>query len=183
MPRSTPNILVTGTPGVGKSSLCAEVVKQVNFEWIEISKVAKSRECISGYDEELNCPIIDEDKVIDELDPVVESGGKIIEYHGCDFFPERWFDKVFVVRANNTILYDRLQERAYSDLKIRKNIECEIFQSILEEAMSSYEPSIIQELHNNNASDMEQNTAIIVEWINTWLQNNEKSKNEMFGSK
>lgn len=50
-------------------------------------------------------------QVIDEMDPVVEDGGKIIEYHGCDFFPERWFDKVFVVRTNNTILYDRLQER------------------------------------------------------------------------
>jgi adenylate kinase len=50
-------------------------------------------------------------QIIDELDPVVEEGGKIIEYHGCDFFPERWFDSVFVLRTNNTILYDRLQER------------------------------------------------------------------------
>lgn len=52
-----------GTPGVGKSTLCAEVIKQVNLEWIDISKVAKSRECLVGFDNELNCPILDEDKV------------------------------------------------------------------------------------------------------------------------
>lgn len=39
------------------------------------------------------------------------SGGVIIDYHGCDFFPERWFDIVFVLRTDNTVLYDRLSER------------------------------------------------------------------------
>ena len=34
-----------------------------------------------------------------------------MEYHGCSFFPERWFDIVFVTRADNTILYNRLEER------------------------------------------------------------------------
>lgn len=38
-------------------------------------------------------------------------GGNIVEYHGCDFFPERWFDAVFVLRTDNTLLYDRLQQR------------------------------------------------------------------------
>jgi len=41
----------------------------------------------------------------------MEEGGKIIDYHGCDFFPERWFDVVFVLRTNNTLLYDRLEKR------------------------------------------------------------------------
>ena len=39
------------------------------------------------------------------------TGGVIVDYHGCDFFPERWFDKVFVLRTDNTILYDRLTQR------------------------------------------------------------------------
>ncbi|XKL65699.1 hypothetical protein PGB90_009119 [Kerria lacca] len=165
MSRSKPNILITGTPGVGKSTLCTEVLKHVDLDWLEISKIAKIRDCLAGYDEQFNCPIIDEDKIIDELDPVVEMGGKIVEYHGCDFFPERWFDGIFVLRTNNTILYDRLQERGYNDLKIRKNVECEIFQSILEEAMNSYDGTIIQELHNNNINDMEKNIKIILRFI------------------
>ena len=43
----------------------------------------------------------------------MSAGGNIVEYHGCDFFPERWFDAVFVLRTDNTILYDRLQLRYY----------------------------------------------------------------------
>ncbi|KAK7582770.1 hypothetical protein V9T40_014215 [Parthenolecanium corni] len=168
MTRAKPNILITGTPGVGKSTLCSEVLKCVDFEWLEISKIAKSRDCLSGYDEKLHCPILDEDKIIDELDPIVESGGKIIEYHGCDFFPERWFDVVFVLRTNNTVLYDRLKERGYNDLKIRQNVECEIFQSILEEAMESYDQKIVSELHNNDTKDMENNIKTVVDWINEW---------------
>ena len=50
-------------------------------------------------------------KVIDELDDQVSEGGYIIDYHSCEFFPERWFDIVFVLRTDNTILYDRLQKR------------------------------------------------------------------------
>ena len=39
------------------------------------------------------------------------AGGCIVDYHGCDFFPERWFDLVLVLRADNTVLFDRLVKR------------------------------------------------------------------------
>lgn len=65
-------------------------------------------------------------------------GGCVVDYHGCDFFPERWFDIVVVLRCDNTILYDRLAARGYDGKKIRENIECEIFGSLLEEALESY---------------------------------------------
>lgn len=48
----------------------------------------------------------------------MEEGGKIIDYHGCDFFPERWFDVVFVLRTNNTLLYDRLEKRFVTQTKV-----------------------------------------------------------------
>lgn len=41
----------------------------------------------------------------------MEEGGNIVDYHGCDFFPERWFDCVVVLQTDNTILYDRLSRR------------------------------------------------------------------------
>lgn len=50
-------------------------------------------------------------QVLDELEDKIEEGGKIIDYHGCDFFPERFFDIVFVLRTDNTLLYDRLAAR------------------------------------------------------------------------
>lgn len=52
------------------------------------------------------------DQVVDALDKEMsEEGNRLVDHHGCDFFPERWFDLVVVLRADNTILYDRLQAR------------------------------------------------------------------------
>lgn len=85
-------------------------------------------------------------------------GGNIVEYHGCDFFPERWFQLVFVIQCGNTVLYDRLAKRNYNEKKIKENIECEIFQTILEEAQDSYDTSTVHAFKNENSADL--NTAI-----------------------
>ena len=50
----------------------------------------------------------------DELEDVMEGGGVIVDYHGCDFFPERWFDRVVVLQTENSVLYDRLTKRSES---------------------------------------------------------------------
>jgi adenylate kinase len=34
--RSIPNILVTGTPGVGKSTLCEQLAERTGLEWLEL---------------------------------------------------------------------------------------------------------------------------------------------------
>lgn len=49
--------------------------------------------------------------MVDELEDSMAGGDNVVDYHGCDFFPERWFDAVFVLRTDNTILYDRLAKR------------------------------------------------------------------------
>jgi adenylate kinase len=41
----------------------------------------------------------------------VPAGGKIVDHHGCDWFPERFFQLVVVLRADNTVLWDRLEKR------------------------------------------------------------------------
>lgn len=45
-------------------------------------------------------------------------GGAIVDYHGSDFFPERWFDFVIVLRCSTEILYDRLKQRGYDEFKV-----------------------------------------------------------------
>jgi adenylate kinase len=45
------------------------------------------------------------------MEEMLEGGGWVVDYHSCDFFPERWFDLVLVMRVDNTTLYDRLSAR------------------------------------------------------------------------
>lgn len=170
--RTKPNIMVTGTPGTGKSTLCKELAERTGFEWLELSKLATDWECVNGFDEEYQCNILDEDKLLDTLEPIMANGGKIVDYHGCEFFPERWFDVVFVMRTDITILYDRLSERGYAGKKLTGNVECEIFQTLLQEAKSSYAEEIVHELESNTQANKESNLSRIVTWIENWTEDN-----------
>ncbi|KAL3275242.1 hypothetical protein HHI36_020011 [Cryptolaemus montrouzieri] len=82
------------------------------LQWLEISKIAKEFSCLEDeFDEVYQFPVLDEDKLLDGLEETMCVGGNIVDYHSCEFFPERWFDVVFVLRTDNTLLYDRLVSR------------------------------------------------------------------------
>lgn len=176
--RLYPNIIITGTPGCGKTSHCESLVESLNdelrshFQHLEISKVARERGCIDGFDQERDSSIVDEDKLVDSLEPDLREGGKIIDWHCCDVFPERLIDLVVVVTCDNSVLFDRLSQRGYPDSKITENIDCEIMQVILQEAKDSYAPEIVIELSSEDLETMDDNVERIIQWINSWRENN-----------
>ncbi|XP_020805517.1 adenylate kinase isoenzyme 6 homolog [Drosophila serrata] len=163
-PDAEPNILITGTPGVGKSYLCERLAEQLKFKWLDCSKIAKDNDFVEEYDAEYDCPILDEDKLLDHLEPIMAKGGNILEYHGCDFFPERWFEAVFVVTCPNTTLFDRLKVRQYNEKKLKSNIECEIFATILEEAYDSYKEDKVFKLCNETKADADNCLKTVKNW-------------------
>lgn len=55
--------IVKGTPGVGKSRICAEISKKCGLKWQDVSKIAKDNEFVEDHDVQLACPVLDEDKV------------------------------------------------------------------------------------------------------------------------
>lgn len=63
MARRAPNILITGTPGTGKSTLCENVASTTGLRHLEIGKLVKSQQLHSGWDDEFDCLVIDEEKV------------------------------------------------------------------------------------------------------------------------
>ncbi|GBO99242.1 hypothetical protein EVAR_519_1 [Eumeta japonica] len=146
------------------------LAEKTKFTWLEISKLAEEYNCLEEYDPEYQCPFLNEDKLLDVMESMMAKGGSIVDYHGCEFFPERWFDGVFVIRTNNTQLYDRLAARGYSGKKLDDNIQCEIFETLLEEAKESYKPEIVIELQNNQQEQLESNVATIIDWIHKWKE-------------
>jgi adenylate kinase len=58
--------------------------------------------------------------------------------------------------------------REYPEKKIQENVECEIFQTILEEARGSYSTDIVHECPSNTPDEMETNLENIVTWLQQW---------------
>ena len=103
--------------------------------------------------------------VIDTLEPEIGKGGCIIDFHTSGFFPERWYKLVFLLRASNTILYDRLKAKGYLPKKIEENVECELLEVTSEEVYSSYKENIICQLKNELPEDLQTNIQIIIDKI------------------
>ena len=94
---------------------------------------------------------------------MLAKGGVVVDHHSCGLFPERWFDLVVVLRASNTALFDRLTARGYSERKVRENVECEIMQVVLDEAVESYKKEVLLELTSESVDDMEENVEKVEE--------------------
>ncbi len=167
-----PNILITGTPGTGKTQTSSLASEKTGLMLINVGDIVKQHECYECRDEEFDTYIVDEDKLIDVLEPMMEKGGNIVDYHSGEFFPERWFDLILVLRTETELLFDRLSERGYNEKKRAENIECEIMQTVLEDIRESYDPNIVHELQSNTIDDLDNNVARIEQWLANWRANN-----------
>mmetsp|Transcript_1183 Transcript_1183/g.1928 ORF Transcript_1183/g.1928 Transcript_1183/m.1928 type:complete len:176 (-) Transcript_1183:128-655(-) len=168
-----PNVLVTGTPGTGKSAFCEAAVESLDLKLVDVTELVKNHECHEGRDEAFDTLVLDEDKLLDVMEPIMSEGGNIVDYHSCDFFPERWFQLVLVLTADTEVLFDRLQARGYSKKKVDENMECEIMQVVTESARESYDAEIVHCLSSNTLDDMESNVARLKSWYASWMAQNE----------
>lgn len=177
--RSLPNIIVTGTPGVGKTTTCEQLVSQSSttrnpFTHLSINDLVKSRSCHESYDEDLKTHIVDEDKLLDEVEKDIgdgEKGGFLIDWHACDLFPERWVDLVVVLRCEDTsVLFDRLHGRGYGEQKLQENMDAEIFGVLSDEAKEGFAEGTVVELKSVTADDVDENCDRIMVWVDGWMQ-------------
>jgi adenylate kinase len=98
----------------------------------------------------------------------------VVDYHSCELFPERWFDLVTCLTLvdDTATLYDRLAARGYSEKKIRENVECDIFQVVVEEAKEAYEEVWVRA--NADADAMEATVEEIAAWCESRQISGEK---------
>lgn len=156
-----PNVLVTGTPGTGKTTLSKLIEQEFGMTHIEVGKVVKEKKFYSEYDPVMDTHDVeedDEDRLLDYLEPMMVEGGVVIDYHGSSLFPERWFNSgaVVVLHAETDILYDRLVGRGYNAAKREENMAAEITCVCENEAMESYDESIVMIVQNNSTREMDE---------------------------
>jgi adenylate kinase len=166
-----PNLLVCGTPGTGKSTLCSAVAERCGLRHIVLGDVARARGLHAGpcadaaWEGALALDGDAEDALLDALEPEMAAGGVVLEHHTVDFFPERWFGRVLVLRCETDVLFDRLTARGYGARKVEENVCAEIMCVVAEEARDSYAAAVVRELPANSLDDLDAAVASVEAWL------------------
>jgi len=111
-------LIITGTPGTGKTSVADVLGKALKLPATHINDFAKKERLVIG--KERGSYIIDLKKLKKKL---AKKGGILESHLLCEFPLSNSI--VFVLRCDPKTLENRMKKRRYSVRKIKENLECE----------------------------------------------------------
>lgn len=80
-----PNILITGTPGVGKTTISQLLCSYVpEMRYYNLGELINSQKLYKSWNEKFDIPEFDEDMVLDYLEVEISKGGCVIDFHTSD---------------------------------------------------------------------------------------------------
>ncbi|MCC6013635.1 MAG: adenylate kinase family protein [Candidatus Verstraetearchaeota archaeon] len=142
---------MTGTPGVGKTTITKILAEKLGFKIIELNKFAIEVNGIIGYDSEKDAQIINEKIIKRELRKILEKENNfIIEGHWGEIVPKDFVDIVIVIRTNPLVLRERLRKKGYKEEKIKENVQAELLDYCLIKAIEAFGEDKVFEVDNTN---------------------------------
>ena len=143
-------IIITGTPGTGKTTVTKKLKEKIDAEFISINSLLEDYDLNLGTDEIRGYKIVDTEKMIPIIDNIKENTSKnliIFEGHLAQDYPDA--DRVIVLRCNPEVLRQRLNTRTWRDEKIDENVSAEILGVCTSESYETY-GSNVQEIETSN---------------------------------
>nr|WP_292319453.1 AAA family ATPase [Caldisphaera sp.] len=140
-------IIISGTPGTGKSSIGKILSEEINCKYIEVSEFAIKKGLVVPDETGRNTYVIKEEELKEEI--LKESNGlTILITHYPDVFLDDdrfYFNTAFVLllRTNPLILMKRLENKGWDHKKISENVLAEAFNTIAED-IYDYNDMIIE---------------------------------------
>jgi adenylate kinase len=133
-------ILVTGTPGVGKTTVSQKLASKLDAVYISITDFVKNKKLITGRDENRQTLIADMEQVTKQLQELLDKseGSIIIEGHYVvDVVSKKNVNTAFVLRRDPRELKRILEKRGYIEKKLWENLTAEILDVCLWDALSA----------------------------------------------
>lgn len=131
-------VAVTGTPGTGKTTVSRLV--ETDLAVVNLNTLIEENDLIQGQDTERESWVADLDAVREFVEPC---SMVLIESHLAHHIQ---VDQVIVLRCHPTELRRRLQQRGASERKIQENVQSEILDIILAEAVDIHGAGKVYEL-------------------------------------
>ncbi len=122
-------ILITGTPGVGKTSVSTRLASRLDAAHIDLTDLVKREKLTSGMDESRETLIADTEKVSERLQKIIRDSERdvIVDGHyGVDVVPAKNIHLVFVLRRDPEELKEAMEKRGFEGRKLWENLAVEV---------------------------------------------------------
>ena len=153
-------IAITGTPGVGKTTI-VELFSDANFTIISVKDLAKQYSCEGEFDEATQSMDIDIHRLAEQFE-AGSLGNTIVDGHLSHLLD---VDAIIILRCEPSMLQERLAKRGYSEQKITANVEWEMIAGTWSEIIEFELNQPILELDTTNC-EPEEIYEEITQWIN-----------------
>jgi len=133
-------ILVTGTPGVGKTSISRLLASKLDAVHINLAELVEGERLISGVDKARGTLIADTHRVSKRVQEIIKSSecDVVVDGHfAVDVVPTKAVHKVFVLRRDPRKLKGVMENRGYKESKLWENLAAEILDVCLWDAVSA----------------------------------------------
>ncbi len=141
-------IIITGTPGTGKTKVSEELVKLLRnkkgkkFKLLHLNAAILRHKLWSSVDKKRNSKNVDMKKLSKFVcAETAKNPDILIESHLAHYFKG---DVVFVMRAEIDELRKRMEKRGWSKAKIEENLEAERLNLILGEALDIHGKKVVE---------------------------------------
>jgi adenylate kinase len=166
-------ILVTGTPGTGKTFFSLKLAELLDAKYMDLNRMVKEKNLIlekNGGNGTIIVDIAAVNRRINLLSMKVNKPYLIVDGHLSHLlYLTKEIKMVFVTRCDPLVLEKRLMKRAYSKDKIRDNVLSEILDTCFIESLSRFGKNRICELETSNKT-VEENVKIGINVLNSKIK-------------
>ena len=132
-------IIVSGSIASGKTTLARLIAKKYHAIYINVNDLIKNYKLYSSYNKKLESFNVNVNKLNKFLINLIKNSKNnlVLDSHLTHYLPSKYVDLCYVTKCELKELKKRLEKRKYSKEKIRENLDAEILDVCLTEALEN----------------------------------------------
>jgi adenylate kinase len=162
-------LVITGNPGVGKHTIAKSVAKILNYEILDINKIALESGICKKNDESID---VDVKKLQNILKTRIKKKSIVVGHLAPYALTKSQVKKAIILRKNPYKLISIYKKRGYSAKKIAENLGSEVLGVIAYDCMKKFGKNKSYQLDTTSKS-VSQITKIIIKSISGKFENDE----------